>query len=215
MLKILFRSLTCQKTQDLQDLLESHKLYKNPNSIRHGIQLMRNAILVMALICLVGIYWKKKRMFIPPRRQSQFNVITLNQTVLLVILINIDSMVSTLLTPSEDRLFFVMELLRIIFIENVFFKCLIPVYLLHCACHRYTLLWVDRNPRQLEFFMTAPSYIARPVISKYQSNHHNYLPEQQVKEMSSLRNTTQNAGHIVITIHAPEDQGCSLPQIEI
>ena len=192
-------------------MLESHEIYKNPDSIRHGTNMVRTGGLVFALLCATGIYWKKKKMSIPAR--SQYNVITLNQTVLLVILLQIDSMSSYLLHPNDQsqRLVFVIELLKIIFIENIFFKFLIPIYLLLCSRRHYPTLWVDRKQRKFHFFMTQPSFIARPVISKYQTNSV-LMPE--LREKSPLRNTNRRPGHVIITIHAASDQGCSLPMIE-
>ena len=155
-------------------------------------------------------------MFIPAR--SQYNVITLNQTVLLVILLNLDSMLTYVLHPNSQRLFFLLELMKIIFIENIFFKCLIPVYLLHCSRRHYPNLWVDRKPRKCNFFMTAPSFIARPVISKYQTENHKpelVGDEVRKKDLCGPRYTDRPVGHITITVQTSQDLGCTLPQIEI
>lgn len=187
--------------------MESHINRRNPESHRHASQMMRNTVLAMGLICFIGIYWKKKRLSIPAR--SQYNVITLNQTVLLVTLINLDSMLTYLLHPSDQRIIFVIQLLKTILIENIFFKCLIPIYLLlSCRCH-YPNLWVDIKLRKCDFFMTPPSYIARPVISKYQN--HETVVERDLKHRSALRNTSRQ---ISVTIHAPQDLGCTLLRIE-
>ena len=193
-------------------MLESHEIYKNPDSIRHATNMVKNGGLAIALLCTAGIYWKKRKTSIPTR--SQHNVITFNQTVLLVILLQIDSMSSYLLHPNDRKIVFVIDLLKIIFIENILFRFLFPVYLLLCSRRHYATLWVDRKQRKLTFFMTPPSFIARPVISKYKANNPNSVLEQEVKEISPLRNTNRRPGHISITIHAPSDQGCSLPQIE-
>ena len=167
MFVFIFRGLACQKTYDLGELLESHEYSRNPDSIRHGSIMLRNGVLAAALIYATGIYWKKKRTFIPAR--SQHNLITLNQTVLFVILINLDGMISYLLHPNDQSHVFVLELLKIIFIENIFFKCLVPVYLLLSSRRHYAILWNDRKPEKCNFFMTQPSFIARPVISKYKT----------------------------------------------
>ena len=53
---------------------------------------MKTTGLVIVLICTIGIYWKKSRNLIQARR-CQYNVMTLNQTVLLVLLLNVDSVV--------------------------------------------------------------------------------------------------------------------------
>ena len=53
---------------------------------------MKTIGLVIVLICTIGIYWKKSRNLIQARR-CQYNVMTLNQTVLLVLLLNVDSVV--------------------------------------------------------------------------------------------------------------------------
>ena len=160
---------------------------------------------------MTGIFWKRKKTFIPARRGCQYNLVTLNQTVLLVILLQLDSMCSYLLHPSDQRLVFVIELLKIIFIENIFFKFLIPVYLLSSSRRHYPILWVDRRQKTNDFFMTTPSFKARPIFSKYQTNHHNSV--QDVEKISSDLGFTKSSAHITVTVHAPSGRGCSLPLI--
>ena len=208
-----FRSLACTKTHDIAVLLESHEVYRNPNSIRHGSIMLRNGVLAAALIYATGIYWKKKRTFIPAR--SQHNLITLNQTVLFVILINLDGMISYLLHPNDQSHVFVLELLKMIFIENILFKCLVPVYLLLSSRRHYAILWNDRKPEKCNFFMTQPSFVARPVISKFKNkNNENSVLEPEVKEIFQLRNSSRRPAHIIVTVHAPSDQGCSVARVE-
>ena len=176
--------------------------------------MLRNGVLAAALIYVTGIYWKKKRTFIPAR--SQHNLITLNQTVLLVILINLDGMISYLLHPNDQSHVFVLELLKIIFIENIFFKCLVPVYLLLSSRRHYAILWNDRKPEKCNFFMTQPSFVARPVISKYKTNtnQNSVFGVVERREIFPLRNSFRRPAHIIVTVHAPSDQGCSLPLVE-
>ena len=82
---------------------------------------MKTIGLVIVLICTVGIYWKKNLKLIRARR-CQYNVMTLNQTVLLVLLLNVDSVVlsyflqgrpvlQTELSPTPE-IMFVRELIE-------------------------------------------------------------------------------------------------------
>ena len=212
---------------------------------------MKTIGLVIVLICTVGIYWKKNLKLIRARR-CQYNVMTLNQTVLLVLLLNVDSVVLsyflqgrpvlsrseisrfpkltvkdrsiktelasatseyftssrtkrlTSLLSGKGRLVFTLEMLRTILIENIFFKSLVPVYLILQSRTHLKSLWADRQPERLRFFMSTQKIIGRPVISKYQTT------EQEDGAIFNYRNNVRqrrNRNHVTITIHAEEKFG--------
>ena len=112
----------------MEELFESHKYIRNPDSIRNGNLVLKSVVLAGGLLCTLGIYWKKRRKNIRKSGQ-QYNVMTLNQTVLLVILLNLDSTFFSYLlsAPVSGTLLFNLEMLRTILIENLFFKCLQPL----------------------------------------------------------------------------------------
>ena len=162
---------------------------------------MKTTGLVIVLVCTIGIYWKKNRKLIRARR-CQYNVMTLNQTVLLISLLNVDSTVLSYFLQGKGRLVFTLEMLRTILIENIFFKTLFPVYLILQSRKHLQSLWTDKQPERLRFFMSEQKIIGRPGVSKYQPTDHEALPVA----CNDCRQR-RNRNHVTITIHATEQFG--------
>ena len=122
---------------------------------------------------------------------------TLNQTVLLVVLLNLDSIFfGYLLSASvQSRLQFNLEMLRIILIENMFFKCFVPIYLIWNSRKHLKSLWSDKEPERLKFFMSQQSGIGGPVISKYEGTE---------RETAVYKNDIMSH-HVTITTHEEAD----------
>ena len=215
-------------TKNLEVFLSSLKYHENPDLLRNGNAVMKGWVLAFASICFFGIHWKRKRQFI--RAKSYFNVITLNETFLLLILLYTDSALFSYLLGSQERTVFTMEILRTIFIENLFFKFCVPLYLLLQSQRHLQSLWLDTKPRNLSFWMTEPSLITRPVVSKYQLDHHsqnhhsqNHHSQDQRKVKSETSSPISNNScnvrgdvrsyDVVVTIHAPNNQVDSLPEV--
>ena len=201
-----FRTHTCQQSDNLEELLLSHRTTVNPDSLRNGNLVMKTTGLVIVLICTIGIYWKKNRKLIRARR-CQYNVMTLNQTVLLVILLNVDSVVLSYFLQGKGRLVFTLEILRTILIENIFFKTLVPVYLILQSRTHLKSLWTDKQTERRRFFMSAQTIVGRPVVSKY--NQETGAVTQEATTSNSKNNGCQrrNRNHVTITIHAEEKFG--------
>ena len=70
----------------------------------------------------------KRRLSIPWRRNH--NVITLNQTVIFVILIYINSTLLPYYLGTQGRFLLILEMMRVIFIENLGFKFIFPLLLI-------------------------------------------------------------------------------------
>ena len=103
---------------------------------------------------------------------GNWNVLTLKQTVILLILFSVDNTVLSYFISDELNEFYLnFEILRVIIVENIFYKFLVPLYLLIDSRSKLPLLWADEEQRKLKFFMTAPSFISRPVITKYQPSN--------------------------------------------
>ena len=211
-----FRSHTCQQTDNLEDLLLSHRYHNNPDSIRNGNLVMKTMGLVIVLVCTIGIYWKKNRKLIRARR-CQYNVMTLNQTVLLVSLLNVDSAVLSYFLQGKGRLVFTLEMLRTILIENIFFKTLVPLYLILQSRTHLKSLWADKQPERRRFFMSKQNIVGRPVISRYQStdqetgaafsNNRNDGSQRRNRIYFPGDLPSRNRNHVMITIHAEEKFG--------
>ena len=127
---------------------------------------MKTCALMFGLVAAIGMLWKKRKL--SPWKRNH-NVITLNQTLLFVILIYIDSTLFAYYLGTGGGFVFNLEMLRIIVIENLTFKFVFPLLLLRSSKSYLPALWSDREERRLEFFMTTPSYEARPVVFKYQT----------------------------------------------
>ena len=122
---------------------------------------MKNVLVVVIIILSVGVYWKLRQQKHPMRVSGNFNVITLKQTVFFLILLSFDNTClsyvicwDNLFGISEDVVF-VLEMLRVILVENIFFKFCVPLYFLIDSKTKLPSLWIDRDERRLNFFMTA------------------------------------------------------------
>ena len=137
----------------------------------------------------IGMHWKKRRLSIP--RQNH-NVITLNQTLLLVTLIYIDNTFLPYFLDTGGWLLFNLEMIRIIFIENIAFKVVFPLLLIWSTKSRLPALWADRNERRLDFFMTNPSYEARPALVEFQRERRRSSANRFITLSVHISNETQN-----------------------
>ena len=104
---------------------------------------MKTCALFFGLAMTIGMFWKKRRMSIPWRGNK--NVITLNQTLLFVVLVYIDNALLAYYLGTGGRFLFNLEMMRIIFIEKVTF---FPF--------SSAALWTDREGRRVDFPPTNP-----------------------------------------------------------
>ena len=108
---------------------------------------------------VTGIWWKQRKLRI--RQRGQINLVTLYQTVGLLVFIYLDNSVLSYLLGTQQKSVFILETLRIILIENIFLKFLLPILLIINSKTRLPALWVDKHHRRLEFFTSSPSFIPR------------------------------------------------------
>ena len=92
-----------------------------------------------------------------------------------------------------------LEMLRTILIENIFFKSLVPIYLILQSRKHLKSLWTDKQPEPLRFFMSTQKIIGRPVVSKYQPTE----PETSAAADHDGRQR-RNRRHVTITLHAAQ-----------
>ena len=115
----------------------------------------KSIIVIFVLLTTLGIYWKKKRILckIP---KYQRNVLTLKQTVGLIILLYANNMLCDYLLavfpPSE--FLFILEELRVILVENLLTRFLLPILLISNTQRTFPALWAEKHWKRREFFMT-------------------------------------------------------------
>ena len=157
----MFRTQLCKLIENHPQFEHSKEAYENPQALRFGNLIMKNVLVVVIIILSVGVYWKLRQQKHPMRVSGNFNVITLKQTVFFLILLSFDNTCLSYVTCwdnlfgiSEDVVF-VLEMLRVILVENIFFKFCVPLYFLIDSKTKLPSLWIDRDERRLNFFMTA------------------------------------------------------------
>ena len=108
----------------------------------------------MAAIC-----WKR-------RKSYQRNVLTLSQTMALFIFLFFNGVITDyLLLPSDKNSVFVIEMLRVIILENLVFKFAFPLYLIVSTQSSLPSLWTRKRDTQIEFFMTKTNFRPEPSSS--------------------------------------------------
>ena len=200
--------------------------HQNPDSIRNGNLLMKSCALMFALCIVAGIHWKKRQM--PPGSfgvKGNRNVVTLNMTFLLVILIYLDNAVlAYFIGPINQHFFFPMEMTRTIIIENVLLRFIIPLYVLIDSKSKLPSLWSERDEKRLGFLMKISKIEARPPVSKFLREIRNAEKNQEDQNNDSVnlsdprKKNASAAGDQMtfVTIHMTEHQTpCkSLPSVE-
>ena len=169
----ILRSQLCRLNVNIEQLDQNRKSYK----MRFVNLLNKNVLLFVILIMTIGIYWKLRQQKRPMRVSGRANVITLKQTVILLILISLDNAglsyvicrVNSL--GMSEELVFRLEMLRVILIENIFFKFLLPLYFLERSRTSLPSLWAQCDSRKLKFFLTTRRMIGKfRVILLFNSN---------------------------------------------
>ena len=149
--------------RDLLDSVEtSHKTHVNPYSRRNGNLLLKLIPFLFATACAIGVYWKKRRQ-VGRGQRKQYNVITFNQTILMVLVILLDNTLPYYFMDTLQHFQLIVEMFRTIFIETIFLKFLLPILLIINSKYHLPDLWVDGcHQITIPFSMTTPTFIPRP-----------------------------------------------------
>ena len=164
----------------------------------------------------LGIHWKRRHSRKPMAVPGNVNVVTLKQTVTLLTLFSFDNTLLAFVITTDNalgisnELVFLLEMLRVIFIENIFFKFLVPLYLLQNSRTSLPALWAERNCRKQKFFITALSLTPRQIISRYQEDISRYQEEEREPEIKS----SFNRGVVYIR-NSCLDVDMDIPTVEI
>ena len=94
---------------------------------------MKNVLILVIMLMTLGIHWKRRHSRKPMAVPGNVNVVTLKQTVTLLTLFSFDNTLLAFIITTDNalgisnELVFLLEMLRVIFIENIFFKFLVPL----------------------------------------------------------------------------------------
>ena len=190
------------------------KIHENPLILRYGNLILKNVLILVILICTIGAYWKRRHVKKPMAVSGRVNVFTLSQTVTLLTLFSFDNTLLSFVISSDNvlgmsnELVFKLEMLRVIFIENLFFKFLVPLYLLHNTGTNLPSLWAERNYRNQDFFMTVRKLTPRQVISRYQV-------ENERDQEGEERGGSSSTRHVLLVRKSCVDVHMDLPDVQI
>ena len=119
------------------------------------------------LLLAAAILWRKKtlrlKLFsLPGGGGNQTNVITLNQTVWIRVILCADLLVVYLLKNIiEINRIFLFEILKVIIIDNICYRLLFPVYLIINTQSCLPELFSKKPIRKLDFFKSKQNLIPR------------------------------------------------------
>ena len=177
---------------------------------------MKNVLILVIMLMTLGIHWKRRHSRKPMAVPGNVNVVTLKQTVTLLTLFSFDNTLLAFVITTDNalgisnELVFLLEMLRVIFIENIFFKFLVPLYLLQNSRTSLPALWAERNCRKQKFFITALSLTPRQIISRYQEDISRYQEEEREPEIKSSFNR-----RVVYIRNSCLDVDMDIPTVEI
>ena len=118
------------------------------------------------LLLTAAILWRKKslrfKLFSLAGGRSQINVITLNQTVWIRVIICVDLLVVSFLKSiiDKDRLF-LFEMFKLIIIDNICYRFLFPVYLIINTKSCLPELFSQKPIRKLDSYKSKHNLIPR------------------------------------------------------
>ena len=176
---------------------------------------MKNVLILVIMLMTLGIHWKRRHSRKPMAVPGNVNVVTLKQTVTLLTLFSFDNTLLAFVITTDNalgisnELVFLLEMLRVIFIENIFFKFLVPLYLLQNSRTSLPALWAERNCRKQKFFITALSLTPRQIISRYQEDISRYQEEEAPEIKSSFNR------RVVYIRNSCLDVDMDIPTVEI
>ena len=139
----------------------------------------KSLIVLFVLLTTMGIYWKKKRILFRIEKYQR-NVLTLNQTVALILFLYTNNMLCDyllVLSPPSEFLF-ILEELRVLLGENIITRFLLPVLLILNTRRTLPALWTEKSWKRQEFFMTKldfPKIKIQVVVQDERRHRQRYL----------------------------------------
>ena len=177
----------------------TEKIFSNA---RYRNFFVKSLIVLFVVLNTLGIYWKKKRILLRiPKYQR--NVLTLNQTVAVILWLYTNNILCDYLLaifpPSE--FLFILEELRVLLGENIVTKFLLPICLILNTRRTLPALWTEKSWKRQEFFMTKldfPKIKIQVVVQE--ERRYRYL----VKHNDTTTTTTTTLANTAMGSNLPE-----------
>ena len=158
------------------------------SKLRNGNFFIKSLLLLFAAIIMIAANWKKKALAI--RKSYQRNVLTLRETMAVLVFLYINGVISDyLFLPSENNSLFILEMLRVILLENIAFKFLFPILLIYRTQSSLPSLWQTREiENKKHFFMTKFNFVPEyPLtVNSSTSSKHSRCTGISVKTIQAL-----------------------------
>ena len=115
--------------------------------------------IVVVLVLSLGITWSWTRKGLSGKiNRKQVNVLTLKQTIILILFLYFDYLLTAgcrhLIDLVDSKLLLAIEMGRILLIENILLKFLLPFFLIKNTKSKIPLLWSKDKVGNVTFFMT-------------------------------------------------------------
>ena len=152
--------------------------------MRNGNLAFKTILILLVLILKFGIFWKNRRE--KKIVKMNYNIMSLNQTIFLLVLLYLDNTFLSYFIVDKTNVVFNLEIFRLIFVENILLRFLIPLYLIFDSRTRLPALWAENPERKLEFFMTSFKPQPRPVVTKFKEPQKAPVLSQKKKMVTPL-----------------------------
>ena len=119
----------------------------------------KSIVAVFVILTTAGIYWKKRRIS-NKIGNNQRNLLTLRQTLGIILFIYFNNVVADHILAwfKPSRLVFLLEEMRVILVENLLTRFFLPILLIIYTKTSLPALWSNQDVRRSEFYMTKPNF---------------------------------------------------------
>ena len=171
----------------------------------------KSIIVIFVLLTTLGIYWKKKRILLRIEKYQR-NVLTLKQTVAVILFLYTNNLLCDYLLaifpPSE--FLFILEELRVVLVENLLTRFLLPVLLILKTKRTLPALWTEKTWKRREFFMTKLHFpLTRHRVQVVQVVRVDVVQEGRGKQRDLVRHSNRTT----TTTLANTACGSNLPEV--
>ena len=184
------------------------------SKLRNGNFFIKSLLLLLAAIIMIAANWKKKALAIG--KSYQRNVLTLTQTMGVLVFLYINGVISDyLFLPSENNSIFILEMLRVIFLENIAFKFLFPIFLIYRTQSSLPSLWQKREIEIKKYFLMTKFNFAPENLTLNSSKQSSNSTQLSNSRRSSNSKQSSNSRHSRFTGISLKTIPEVLPEVDI
>ena len=164
----ILRVEVCSNVNRITKLTEDFARYRFNNLCS------KSTVAVFVILTAAGIYWKKRRIS-DKIGNNQRNLLTLKQTLGIILFIYCNNVVADYILAwfKPSRLVFLLEEMRVILVENLLIRFLLPIVLIIYTKTSLPALWSNQDIRRSKFYMTKPDFEASRKMTKMDNEGEN------------------------------------------